>query len=43
MDDPSESMNVAAQYPDRVNTMRQKLAEMLKDAVVSGVRGNETE
>jgi arylsulfatase A-like enzyme len=43
LDDPSESVNVAAQYPDRVHAMRQKLAEMLKGAVASGAKGNEVE
>jgi arylsulfatase A-like enzyme len=43
LDDPSETRNVAAQFPDRVDAMRQKLAEMLKGAVASGAKGNEVE
>jgi arylsulfatase A-like enzyme len=43
LDDPSETRNVAGQYPDRVHAMREKLAEMLKGAVASGGRGNEVE
>jgi arylsulfatase A-like enzyme len=36
-DDPSESKNLAAAQPDRVKAMRTRLAELLKDAVPSGV------
>jgi arylsulfatase A-like enzyme len=37
-DDPSESKNLAAAQPDRVKGMRTRLAELLKDAVPSGVK-----
>ncbi len=37
-DDPAEAKNLAAAEPDRVNAMRARLAELLKDAVPSGVR-----
>jgi arylsulfatase A-like enzyme len=36
--DPSESKNLAAAHPDRVKAMRARLAELLKDAVPSGVK-----
>ena len=36
--DPSETTNLAAQEPERVATMKAKLAELLKDAVPSGVK-----
>ncbi len=36
--DPSESRNLAAAHPDRVKSMRARLAELLKDAVPSGVK-----
>ena len=36
--DPSEKTNLAAQQPERVATMKAKLAELLKDAVSSGVK-----
>ena len=36
--DPSEKTNLAAKEPERVATMKTKLAELLKDAVPSGVR-----
>jgi arylsulfatase A-like enzyme len=36
--DPSESKNLAAAQPERVKAMRARLAEMLKDAVPSGVK-----
>jgi arylsulfatase A-like enzyme len=36
--DPSESKNLAAAHPDRVKAMRGRLAELLKDAVPSGVK-----
>ena len=36
--DPSESTNLAAQEPERVATMKARLAELLKDAVPSGVK-----
>jgi arylsulfatase A-like enzyme len=37
-EDPSESKNLAAAQPDRVKAMRGRLAELLKDAVPSGVK-----
>jgi arylsulfatase A-like enzyme len=37
-DDPSESKNLAAAQPDRVKAMRARLADLLKDAVPSGVK-----
>jgi arylsulfatase A-like enzyme len=37
-DDPSESKNLASDQPDRVKAMRTRLAELLKDAVPSGVK-----
>lgn len=36
--DPTESKNLAAAHPDRVKAMRGRLAELLKDAVPSGVK-----
>jgi len=36
--DPSEAKNLADAQPERVKTMRARLAELLKDAVPSGVR-----
>jgi arylsulfatase A-like enzyme len=36
--DPSEKTNVADKEPERVATMKAKLAELLKDAVPSGVK-----
>ena len=36
--DPSETTNLAGKEPERVATMKTKLAELLKDAVPSGVR-----
>jgi arylsulfatase A-like enzyme len=36
--DPSESKNLAAAHPERVKAMRARLAELLKDAVPSGVK-----
>ncbi|MFZ9978779.1 MAG: arylsulfatase B [Opitutales bacterium] len=36
--DPSESKNLAAAHPERVRAMRARLAELLKDAVPSGVK-----
>ena len=36
--DPSESKNLAAAQPERVRAMRARLAELLKDAVPSGVK-----
>jgi len=36
--DPSEAKNLAEAKPERVKAMRARLAEMLKDAVPSGVR-----
>jgi hypothetical protein len=36
--DPSETTNLAAKEPERVATMKAKLAELLKDAVPSGVK-----
>jgi len=36
--DPSEAKNLAEAQPERVKTMRARLAELLKDAVPSGVR-----
>jgi arylsulfatase A-like enzyme len=36
--DPSEKTNLAAQEPERVATMKAKLAELLSDAVPSGVK-----
>jgi hypothetical protein len=38
IEDPSESKNLAAAQPDRVKAMRARLAELLKDAVPSGVK-----
>ena len=38
VDDPSESKNVADAQPERVKAMRTRLAELLKDAVPSGVK-----
>ena len=38
VDDPSESKNVADSQPERVKAMRTRLAELLKDAVPSGVK-----
>lgn len=37
-EDPSETKNLADAQPDRVKAMRARLAEMLKDAVPSGVK-----
>jgi len=37
-DDPSESKNLADAQPERVKAMRTRLAELLKDAVPSGVK-----
>jgi arylsulfatase A-like enzyme len=37
-EDPSETKNLAAAQPDRVKAMRTRLAELLKDAVPSGVK-----
>lgn len=36
--DPSEAKNLAEAQPERVKAMRARLAELLKDAVASGVR-----
>ena len=36
--DPAEAKNLAAAEPERVKAMRTRLAELLKDAVPSGVR-----
>lgn len=36
--DPSENKNLADAQPERVRTMRARLAELLKDAVPSGVK-----
>ena len=36
--DPSEAKNLAAAQPERVKAMRARLAELLKDAVPSGVK-----
>ena len=36
--DPSEKINLAAKEPERVATMKAKLAELMKDAVPSGVK-----
>ncbi len=36
--DPSEAKNLAEAQPERVKAMRARLAELLKDAVPSGVR-----
>lgn len=36
--DPSEQTNLAAQEPERVATLKAQLAEMLKDAVPTGMR-----
>ncbi|NBV49290.1 MAG: arylsulfatase, partial [Verrucomicrobia bacterium] len=36
--DPSESKNLAEAQPERVKAMRARLAELLKDAVPSGVK-----
>jgi arylsulfatase A-like enzyme len=36
--DPSEVRNLAEAQPERVKAMRTRLAELLKDAVPSGVR-----
>ena len=36
--DPSETTNLAAQHPDRVAAMKERLAELLKDAVPSGAK-----
>ena len=38
--DPGEKTNLADQQPERVTTMKAKLAELLKDAVPSGVKAN---
>ena len=38
IEDPSESKNLVAAQPDRVKAMRARLAELLKDAVPSGVK-----
>ena len=38
IEDPSESKNLAEAQPERVKAMRARLAEMLKDAVPSGVK-----
>jgi len=37
-DDPAEAKNLATAEPERVKAMRARLAELLKDAVPSGVR-----
>ena len=37
-EDPSETKNLADAQPDRVKAMRTRLAELLKDAVPSGVK-----
>jgi arylsulfatase A-like enzyme len=37
-DDPSESKNLADAQPERVKSMRARLAELLKDAAPSGVK-----
>lgn len=37
-DDPAETKNLATAEPERVKAMRARLAELLKDAVPSGVR-----
>lgn len=37
-DDPSEAKNLAEAQPERVKTMRSRLAELLKDAVPSGAK-----
>jgi arylsulfatase A-like enzyme len=36
--DPSEQTNLISQEPERASTMKAKLAELLKDAVPSGVK-----
>ena len=38
VEDPSESKNLAGAQPERVKAMRARLAELLKDAVPSGVK-----
>lgn len=38
VEDPSESKNLASTQPERVKAMRARLAELLKDAVPSGVK-----
>jgi arylsulfatase A-like enzyme len=38
VDNPSESKNLADSQPERVKAMRARLAELLKDAVPSGVK-----
>jgi arylsulfatase A-like enzyme len=38
IEDPSESKNLADAQPERVKAMRTRLAELLKDAVPSGVK-----
>ena len=43
LDDPSETNNLANKYPERVQIMRKRLTEMLKDAVSSGTKGPEDE
>jgi len=43
LDDPSETNNLANKYPERVQVMRKRLTEMLKDAVSSGTKGPEDE
>ncbi len=42
-EDPGETKNLAAQYPERVATMKQKLSDMLKGAVASGAVGGSSE
>ena len=36
--DPSEQTNLITQEPERASTMKARLAELLKDAVPSGVK-----
>jgi arylsulfatase A-like enzyme len=38
LSDPSETNNLAFKYPERVQLMKQRLNEMLKDAVASGAK-----
>ena len=41
--DPSETKNLAQQYPERVKKMRKRLTEMLKDAAPFNARANDVE
>lgn len=43
LDDPSEKKNLANQFPERIQMMQKRLAEMLKDAAPYNARGNEVE